>query len=110
MHLIGQSEFQQETERFLARVGPQAGPIPYEDLVESRASRPDPELAGSPEPVKVRADVLLPLPEGPVRVRLYRNVPTTHGRCCSGCTEAASSAGAWTTSTSPAPALRDGQG
>lgn len=77
MQVVRQAQFQQETRRFLERVGPQGGPITHEDLVASRASRPDPELAGTPEPVRVRSDVVLPLPERPVRVRLYRNVPAT---------------------------------
>ncbi len=75
MRVISEPRFREETERFLERVGPQEGPIAYDELVESRASRPDPELAGSPEPVRVRSDLILPLPGRPVRVRLYRSVP-----------------------------------
>lgn len=59
MRVISQDRFQPETERFLERVGLQDGP--------------DPELAGAPEPVRVRTDVLLPLPGRPIRVRLYRD-------------------------------------
>jgi acetyl esterase len=75
--VIGQPRFRREAERLLERLGSEEGPITYDDLVESRASPPDPELAGSPEPVRVRADVLLPLPGRPVRVRLYRDAPAT---------------------------------
>jgi acetyl esterase len=75
--VIGQPRFRREAERLLERLGPQDGPIAHDDLVESRASPPDPELAGSPEPVRVRADVLLPLPGRPIRVRLYRDAPAT---------------------------------
>jgi acetyl esterase len=71
--VIRQTAFRREAERPLALAGDEEGPIPYAQLVESRASRPDPALAGSPEPVRVRADLLLPLPDRPVRVRLYRD-------------------------------------
>jgi hypothetical protein len=73
--VISQPRFRREAERLLERVDPDEGPIPHDELVESRASPPDPELSGSPEPVRVRADVLLPLPGRPVRVRLYRDAP-----------------------------------
>jgi acetyl esterase/lipase len=75
--VIGQPRFRREAERLLERLGSQEGPITHDDLVESRTSPPDPELAGSPEPVRVRTDVLLPLPGRPVRVRLYRDAPAT---------------------------------
>jgi hypothetical protein len=48
--VIGQPRFRREAERLLERLGSQEGPISHDDLVESRASAPDPELAGSPEP------------------------------------------------------------
>jgi acetyl esterase len=73
MRMIRQAEFQREARAFLELAGDQEGPLTHQELVESRASRPDPELAGSPEPVRVRADLLLPLPGRAVRVRLYRD-------------------------------------
>jgi acetyl esterase len=79
MRVISEVGFQPETERFFERLGPQEGPIDYDELVKSRASPPDPELAGAPEPVKVRTDLILPLSERPVRVRLYRNVTAAVG-------------------------------
>lgn len=75
--VIGQPRFRREAERLLELVGSQDGPIPYGELVESRTSPPDPALAGSPEPVRVRADLLLALPGRAVRVRLYRDAPAT---------------------------------
>jgi len=79
MRVIGQDRFRRETEGFLARIGPQDGPIDYDELVRSRASPPDPGLAGSAEPVEVRADLLLPLPGRPIRVRMYRHMAATPG-------------------------------
>jgi acetyl esterase len=73
--VISQPRFRQEAERLLELLGPDTRPIPYEALVQSRAAPPDPVLAGTPEPVRVRADVLLPLPGRAVRVRLYRDAP-----------------------------------
>jgi acetyl esterase len=75
--VISQPRFRQEAERLAELVGADDGPIPHDELVESRASAPDPVLAGSPEPVRVRANVLLPLPGRAVRVRLYRDAPAT---------------------------------
>jgi acetyl esterase len=75
--VISEPRFRREAERLLELLGPDAGPIPYEALVESRAAPPDPVLAGTPEPVRVRADLLLPLPGRAVRVRLYRDAPAT---------------------------------
>ena len=43
--VIGQPRFRREAERLLERLGSQEGPISHDDLVESRASAPDPELA-----------------------------------------------------------------
>jgi acetyl esterase len=71
--VVGQPEFRQEAEGFFERFGLQEGPIAHDELIESRSSRPDPELAGTPEPVRVRTDLILPLPERPIRVRLYRD-------------------------------------
>lgn len=79
MRVITQPQFHQETAALLEKIGTQEEPLNYESLVASRASNPDPDLAGLPEPVRVRADVILPLPEQPVRVRLYRDV-TRHPR------------------------------
>jgi acetyl esterase len=79
MREISEARFGEETARFRERVGPQEGPIDYDELVASRTRSPDPELAGSPEPVRVRADLVLPLAGQPVRVRLYRNAPAAAG-------------------------------
>src|SRR4029453_19225103 len=79
MRVISEAGFQPETERFFERLGPQEGPNSKHEAGESGASPPDPELAGAPEPVKVRPDLILPLPERPVRVRLYRNVTAAVG-------------------------------
>jgi acetyl esterase len=75
--VVSRPEFRREAERFLERVGLQDGPIAHDELIESRASRPDPELAGTPEPVRVRTDLILPPPARPIRVRLYRNATAT---------------------------------
>jgi acetyl esterase len=75
--VISRPGFRREAERLLELTGADDGPILYEELVESRAAPPDPVLAGTPEPVRVRADVLLPLPGRAVRVRLYRDAPAT---------------------------------
>jgi acetyl esterase len=72
--VVRQAGFRQEAGRLGALLGDEDGPIPYDELVASRVARPDPALAGSPEPVRVRADVLLPLPGRSLRVRLYRAV------------------------------------
>jgi acetyl esterase len=79
MRVISRPEFRQETAALLEKIGTEDEPLDYETLVASRASSPDPEVAGSPEPIRVRADVILPLPEQPVRVRLYRDA-THHPR------------------------------
>jgi acetyl esterase len=79
MREIGEARFGEETARFRQRVGPQEGPIDYDEVVASRARPPDPELAGSPEPVRVRADLVLPLAGQAVRVRLYRDAPAATG-------------------------------
>lgn len=70
--LINRPQFKEETAAFLAEMGTQEHPIDYATLVADRASAPDPHLTGVPEPVTVCADVILPLPERPIRVRLYR--------------------------------------
>src|SRR5690606_27153821 len=44
----------------------------YEELLASRAARPDPELAGRPDPRARRFDLYLPLRGGPRLVRFYR--------------------------------------
>jgi acetyl esterase len=75
--VTGRPRFRREAERLLELVGSQDGPIPYDELVSSRTSPPDPALAGTPEPVRVRADLLLPLPGRAVRIRLYRDAPAT---------------------------------
>ena len=75
--VISRPRFRREAERLLELIGPGEGPIPHDELVESRTSPPDPELSGTPEPVRVRADLLLPLPGRAVRVRLYRDAPAT---------------------------------
>lgn len=77
MRVISQPEFEREAKRFLSGAPVQDGPMPYDDLVASRASRPDPDLAGTPEKVRIRAEMLLPLPEAPIRVRLYRDARAT---------------------------------
>ena len=71
--VVRQAGFRREAEEFLALAGDQDGPIPYDELAASRAARPNPALAGSPEPVRVHADLLLPLPGRTLRVRLYRD-------------------------------------
>ena len=75
--VTGRPRFRREAERLLELVGSQDGPVPYDELVSSRTAPPDPALAGTPEPVRVRADLLLPLPGRAVRVRLYRDAPAT---------------------------------
>jgi acetyl esterase len=79
MREISEARFGEETARFRQPVGTQEGPIDHDELVASRARPPDPELAGWPEPVRVRADLVLPLAGQPVRVRLYRNAPAAAG-------------------------------
>jgi acetyl esterase len=71
--VIARPQFKDETAAFLARIGTQEHPIDHHTLIADRASAPDPHLAGVPEPVTVRTDVLLPLPGRPIRVRLYRD-------------------------------------
>jgi acetyl esterase len=75
--VISQPRFRREAERLLELLGADDGPVPHQELVASRAAPPDPALAGRPEPVGVRADVLLPLPGRAVRVRLYRHAQAT---------------------------------
>jgi acetyl esterase len=70
--VITRPQFKEETAAFLARIGTQEHPIDHDALIADRASAPDPHLAGVPEPVTVRTDVLLPLPGRPIRIRLYR--------------------------------------
>jgi hypothetical protein len=67
--VVSQPEFRREAEGFLERVGLQEGPIAHDELIGSRSSRPDPGLAGSQEPVRVRTDLILPLSGRPIRVR-----------------------------------------
>ena len=103
MQVISAAEFDRESAALLELLGPQE-PIDYETLVASRTARPDPSWAGRPEPVRLRADVILPLPESPIRTRIYGTMPGPRGRSCCGCTVARSAEEAWTTSTWPAPA------
>ncbi|GAA0402660.1 alpha/beta hydrolase [Acrocarpospora corrugata] len=56
---VRDARFAPETSALLDLIGPQAGPITYDDLVADRASPPDPEVAGHAEPVRVRTDLLL---------------------------------------------------
>ena len=72
IHVVSAAEFDRESAALLELLGPQE-PIDYETLVASRTARPDPAWAGRPEPVRLRADVVLPLPESPIRVRIYRH-------------------------------------
>jgi len=74
--LVSDPRFEPEGAAFLKLLGPPE-PTDHAALLESRASRPDPAIAGVPEPVAVRADVIVPLPEAPVRVRVYRNEAAT---------------------------------
>src|SRR6266536_4253833 len=76
MRVIGDVRFQQDAEAFLKVVEPQEGAILPDELAEGRASRTNPALAGSPEPVRQCADVLLPLAARAIRVRVYRNETT----------------------------------
>ncbi|HKE51369.1 MAG TPA: alpha/beta hydrolase [Actinomycetes bacterium] len=72
MQVIRAAEVERETGALLELLGPQE-PIDYEALVASRAARADPALAGRSEPIRLRAEVMLPLPESPIRVRVYRD-------------------------------------
>jgi len=71
--LITRPQFKEETAAFLANLGTHEHPMDYDTLIADRADAADPHLAGVPEPVAVRADVLLPLPGRPIRVRIYRD-------------------------------------
>jgi acetyl esterase len=71
-HLVEDPRFGPETDALLDRLGNQNGGIPYDELVASRVSPPDPEYAGVPDPAARQADLYLPLRGGPRRVRLYR--------------------------------------
>lgn len=72
MIVVSDPAFEPEARAFLDRVGTQDGPLTYQQLLAARALEPDPELAGKSEPIHVRADVLLPLRERSLRVRVYR--------------------------------------
>jgi acetyl esterase len=72
IRVIGDPRFAPETDALLARLGNQEGGIPYDELVASRVSPPDPEYAGVPDPRARQTDLYLPLRGGPRRVRLYR--------------------------------------
>jgi acetyl esterase len=74
MTVIRRAEFESEAHAFLELVGPQDdGPVSHEDLVRSRQQVPDPALAGVPESVAICADVLVPLADRALRVRVYRD-------------------------------------
>ncbi len=70
--LVDDPRFGPETDALLARLGNQNGGIPYDELVASRVTPPDPEYAGVPEARARQIDLYLPLRGGPRRVRLYR--------------------------------------
>jgi acetyl esterase len=70
--IVTHPSFEPEARAFLDRVGTQAGPLTHDDLIRGRGLPVDPELAGTPEPVRARADVLLPFHDRTVRVRVYR--------------------------------------
>ena len=70
--LVDEPGFAAETDALLAQIGDQDGGIPYDELVASRVSPPDPEYAGVPDPRARQTDLYLPLRGGPRRVRLYR--------------------------------------
>ena len=72
MIVVSDPSFEPETRAFLERVGTQDGPLTYDELLTARALEPDPELAGNPEPIHCRAEVLLPLTDRSLRVRIYR--------------------------------------
>jgi acetyl esterase len=75
IQMRAEDRFRSETEGLLAQLGTNNEPMTYEVLVESRASRPDRGIAGRAEPVRVRADLLLPLSSRSLRVRVYRAAP-----------------------------------
>jgi len=56
----------------LERLGLQRDPVGEAELASSRDERPDPELAGTPEDLAARFDIILPLTEASVRARIYR--------------------------------------
>jgi len=70
--LVDEPGFTAETDALLAQIGDQEGGIPYDELVASRVSPPDPEYAGVPDPRARQTDLYLPLRGGPRRIRLYR--------------------------------------
>jgi len=70
--VVEDARFAAETDALLDRLGNQEDGIPYDELVASRVSPPDPEFAGIPEPRSRQVDLFLPLRGGPRRVRLYR--------------------------------------
>ncbi len=57
----------------LARLGPPRGAMTAAELARDRAAPPDETLAGTPEPVALRAELVLPLEQACLRARLYRN-------------------------------------
>lgn len=71
MIVVSDPSFEPETYAFLQRVGTQNGPLTYDELLTARVLEPDPELAGKPEPIHSRAEVLLPLTDRSLRVRVY---------------------------------------
>ncbi|WP_203992032.1 alpha/beta hydrolase [Sphaerisporangium rufum] len=75
--VLDDPRFGPETDALLAGFGSDDGePMTYEKLRAARAGRADPALAGRPEPVAVRADLLLPRGAAPpVPVRVYRDGP-----------------------------------
>jgi acetyl esterase len=72
-HLVRDVRYKREAEAFLKDAEPQEGAIASDELMRMRTTPAPPELTGSPELVRVRSDVLLPLADRAIRVRLHRD-------------------------------------
>ena len=73
--VVRDDQFDRETAAFVSGGDAPDEPLTFEWLVASRTSRADADVAGSLEPVTLRADVVLPRPEQPIHARLYRHTP-----------------------------------
>lgn len=73
MNVRSQPRFAEETDAFLALIGPQDEEVSVDDLVASRTAPRSPELFGTAQAIAQREDRLLDLPGRAVKVRLYRD-------------------------------------
>jgi acetyl esterase len=62
-----------DSEKLLADLGTDRGPVSPQELEAARSIAPDPRLAGIPEPVALRSELTLPLEAAPLRAWVYRD-------------------------------------